>query len=159
MEKNQGHYPLFVYFFKEPPGTSRDEDYKKQSNIFNITYTYRRDSVIPFTYGKVIPRDFEYTQVYNKILQSKVTMEWQPVPQTLPNFIKERDFRYKTKDILWMVSHCKTDSRREDYVKELQSHLSTLSIDIMGKCGNNTLPKHNIDGRKLGILIAFIFKE
>ena len=151
MEKNQGHYPLFVYFFKEPPGISMDEAYKKQSNIFDITYTYRRDSDIPFTYGKVIERDLEYTQVYNKILQSKVATEWRPIPKNLPSFLNDRDFSYKTKDILWMVSHCETDSRREDYVKKLQSHLSTLSIDIMGKCGNNTLPKQNVDGRKLGI--------
>ena len=150
MEKNQGHYPLFVYFFKEPPGISMDEAYKKQSNIFDITYTYRRDSDIPFTYGKVIPRDLEYTQAYNKMLQSKLAIEWKPIPKKLSSFLNDRDFSYKTKDILWMVSHCETDSRREDYVKKLQSHLSTLSIDVMGKCGNNTLPKSNVDGGKLG---------
>ena len=154
MEKNQGHYPLFVYFFKEPPGTSLDESYKKQekhSNLFNITYTYRRDSTIPFTYGKVIPKDLEFADLH-KILQNKSMVKWRSVPEVLPSSVNDRDFSYKTKDILWMVSHCQTDSRREDYVKKLQSHLSTLSIDIMGKCGNNTLPKSNIDGRKLGNL-------
>ena len=148
MEKNQGHYPLFVYFFKEPPGRSMDEAYRKQSNLFDITYTYRRDSEIPFTYSKVIPRDFEYTQGYNKILQSKLAIEWRPIPRKLPSFLNDRDFSYKKKDILWMVSHCKTDSRREDYVKKLQSHLSTLSVDVMGKCGNNSLPNKivRVDG-------------
>ena len=160
MEKNQGHYPLFVYFFKEPPGTSLDESYKnheKHSNLFNITYTYRRDSIIPFTYGKVIPKDLEFANLH-KILQKKSMVNWRSVPKALPSSVNDRDFSYKTKDILWMVSHCQTDSRREDYVKKLQSHLSTLSIDIMGKCGNNTLPKSNIDGRKLGNLTFTIIQ-
>ena len=151
MEKNQGHYPLFVYFFKEPPGISMDEAYKKQSNIFDITYTYRRDSDIPFLYGKFIPRDLKYTKAYNQILQSKLVLDWRPVPKNLSSFLNGRDFNYKTKDILWMVSHCKTNSRREDYVKELQSHLSTLSIDILGKCGNDTLPKKHVNGRQPGV--------
>ena len=147
IENNQGHYPMFVYFDKEPPGTFLNKAYKKQSNLFDITCTYRRDSDIPFTYGKVIPRYLEYNQEYNKILQSKLAMKWRPVPKDLPSFLNDRDFSYKTKDILWMVSHCKTDSRREDYVKKLQSHLSTLSVDIMGKCGNNSLPNKIVDGR------------
>ena len=151
MEKNQGHYPLFVYFFKEPPMKFLDKAYKKQSNLFDITYTYRRDSDIPFLYGKVIPRDLEYTHAYNKMLQSKLAMEWRPIPRNLSSFLSDRDFSYKTKDILWMVSHCKTDSRREDYVKKLQNHLSTLSIDIMGKCGNDTLPKSHVGGRQPGV--------
>lgn len=155
MEKNQGYYPLFVYFFKEPPSTDQDVRYKEHenfSNLFNITYTYRRDSVIPFTYGKVIPKDYENSDLHT-ILQDSSPVKWKPVPQTLPRSVDDRDFSYKKKGILWMVSHCETDSRREDYVKKLQSHLSTLSIDIMGKCGNDTLPKSNIDGRKLGIYL------
>ena len=151
MEKNQGHDPLFVYFFKEPPMKFFDKAYKKQSNLYNITYTYRRNSVIPFLYGKVIPRDLEHTQAYNQILQSKLAMEWRPFPKNLSSFLNDRDFSYKTKDILWMVSHCKTNSRREDYVQKLRSHLSTLSIDVMGKCGNDTLPKGHVDGRRPGV--------
>ena len=32
----------------------------------------------------------------------------------------------------WIVSHCKTHSRREDYVKTLQKH---LPVDVYGACG------------------------
>jgi alpha-1,3-fucosyltransferase len=151
MEKNDETYPLFVYFFKEPPGKDQDVVYKenkKFSDLFNITYTYRRDSVIPFTYGKVLPK--YSTENMNKAIQDNSIVEWKPVPKKLPNSIERRDLTYKTKGILWMVSHCTTDSRREDYVKKLQSHLSTLSIDIMGKCGENSLPESNSDGQKLG---------
>ena len=150
VKKNQGHYPLFVYFFREPPGKSMDEAYSKQSNLFDITYTYRRDSDIPFSYGKVIPRYFEYTQAYNKILQNKLAIDWKPIPKKLSSSLNDRDFGYKTKDILWMVSHCETDSKREFYVKKLQNHLSTLSIDVLGKCGNDSLPKRNVRRSKLG---------
>ena len=34
--------------------------------------------------------------------------------------------------MLWFVSHCKTDSRREDYVAELSKY---IHIDIYGMCG------------------------
>ncbi|VDI38682.1 Hypothetical predicted protein [Mytilus galloprovincialis] len=41
-------------------------------------------------------------------------------------------FKEKQKDLAWIVSHCKTDSRREDYVKELQKY---IQVDIYGGCG------------------------
>ena len=41
----------------------------------------------------------------------------------------------KSLPILWAVSHCKTISRREDYVKELSKY---IDVDIIGKCGNKT---------------------
>ena len=49
-----------------------------------------------------------------------------------------------------MVSHCQTDSRRELYVKKLQSHLKTLSIDTLGKCGMDVLPNDSCAGDNLG---------
>ena len=33
----------------------------------------------------------------------------------------------------WMVSHCNTNSKREDYVRQLQKH---IQVDIYGGCGN-----------------------
>ena len=38
----------------------------------------------------------------------------------------------KTKLALWLVSHCETDNKREDYVKSLQKY---IPVDIFGKCG------------------------
>jgi len=35
-----------------------------------------------------------------------------------------------------MVTHCKTRSRREDYVRQLQEH---IDVDIYGQCGNKNL--------------------
>ena len=150
-EKNKGTFPLFVYFYKEPPNTDQDVRYKnnlKFSTLFNITYTYRTDSVIPFAYGKVVPRNFGESE--KALLQEMPSGKWKAMPSKIPSNILNRDISYKSKDILWMVSHCTTDSRREDYVKKLQNELSTLSIDILGKCGKDQLPASNIDGRGLG---------
>ena len=44
----------------------------------------------------------------------------------------------KVKMAYWLVSDCKTDNRREDYVKELQKY---INIDIFGRCGNKTFPR------------------
>ena len=156
-KKNQEKYPHFVYFYKEPPGKEQDMVYKNNeqfSNLFDITYTYRRDSVIPFVYGKVIPRND--VENLNKVLQDNSISEWKPVPAKFHQSLLNTDLIHKTKGILWMVSHCTTDSLREEYVKKLQSHLPTLTIDILGKCGKDALPNSNVDGRKLcNIMIKY----
>ena len=164
METNQATFPIFVYFDKEPPRKDRDALYKaneKFSNLFNITYTYKRDSVVPFVYGKVLPKNSVADGC--SALQNMSIVKWKYVPNQLPSSIINRDISHKTKGILWMVSHCTTDSRREDYVKQLQRHLnqinSTLLIDIFGKCGKDELPKSNEDGEGLGNNLRFDIPE
>ena len=39
----------------------------------------------------------------------------------------------KNKLAAWFVSHCKTKSKRENYVKNLRKH---MDVDIYGKCGS-----------------------
>ena len=117
-----------------------------------MTYTYRKDATVPSVYGKFIPKN-ESVHDYH-ILQDTTAPEWKSFPTVLPCSIMNRDISTKTKDILWMVSHCTTESQREDYVKKLQSELSTLTIDILGKCGKNGLPKDNIGEESLG---SFMF--
>ena len=149
---NHGTLPLFVYFNKEPPGRIHDIAYKinrKYFDVFDITYTYRRDAVITSAYGKVIPKQ-ESTD-NNDLLQNKSVPKWKSfLPDKVPKTILNREVKHKTKGILWMVSHCSTDSKREDYVKKLQSHLKTLNIDILGQCGKDILPKDNTIGESFG---------
>ena len=40
----------------------------------------------------------------------------------------------------WLVSNCNTHSEREDYVTDLQEH---ISIDIYGQCGNHRCPDND----------------
>ena len=49
-------------------------------------------------------------------------------------------FKAKTKDILWMVSNCHASSQREVYVEELK-RVTNLTIDILGFCGQDILPR------------------
>ena len=57
---------------------------------------------------------------------------WRPF--SISDEILNKNVSLKSKDIAWIVSHCHTDSRRESFVEELQN-LTSLKIDIFGKCG------------------------
>ena len=45
---------------------------------------------------------------------------------------KMPDMSKKTRLAFWIVSHCETDNKREDYAKKLQEY---MPVDIYGKCG------------------------
>ena len=96
-----------------------------QNGYLNLTSSYRLDSDIPVPYL--------YT-VKNK--------------DKLPNGF----FPHKTELIVWYVSHCKTDSKREDYILKLSKY---LPIHIYGKCGNSTTCK---DKRKDNCLFESLSK-
>lgn len=91
--------------------------------IFNISSTYSTDSNIPFRgLLRCSVNETKYQAVRDVNLAAN-----------------------KTKLVAWFVSNCKTPSRREDYVKELQKH---IPVDIYGdcgplKCGSQTLFKTN----------------
>ena len=76
---------------------------------YNLTMTYRLDSDIPMPYGafKKLEKPRRYTKNMDTILG-------------------------KTKKIAWVVSHCRSNSNRAGYVKELKRH---IDIDVYGKCG------------------------
>ena len=78
-------------------------------NVFNWSWTYRHDADIFHPYG---------------ILQSRVT---------LPSKNYSEIFRRKTKVVTWLVSHCNTQSMREEYVKLM--NLNGLPVTIYGHCG------------------------
>ena len=84
------------------------------------------------------------------LLQDKTIPNWISIPRVLPKEVINRDISHKTKGILWIVSHCSTESQREEYVKKLRDKLSNLSIDILGSCGNNTLEDDNLIGETFG---------
>ena len=82
-------------------------------DVFNWTMTYRFDSDIVYPYSFLVkrkngstPNDVDYNKVFDE----------------------------KDKDVLWLVSHCHTNSKREEYVKELST---VINVDIYGGCGNN----------------------
>ena len=83
----------------------------KWVGLFNWTMTYRLDSDIVYKYANILERENKTELVsknYGKIFDEKVDKA------------------------VWFVSHCKTHSMREHYVREMQL---VMGIDIFGGCG------------------------
>ncbi|XP_052244348.1 alpha-(1,3)-fucosyltransferase C-like [Dreissena polymorpha] len=78
--------------------------------IFNWTWTYRPTATIFVPYGifltKLIIPQKNYTDIFNR----------------------------KSKLAMWVVSHCKTDSKREIYVEKMNKYKNG-TVDIFGGCG------------------------
>ena len=105
----------YIYFLLESP-VNDYLDYSRFSDFFNWTMTYRRDSDVFAPYGSFIRRS-ESTNVE-------------------PILKRVRDLS-KPKLVAWVVSNCNTNSKREDYVRELQK---LIPVDIFGRCGTKSCP-------------------
>ena len=77
--------------------------------------TYRRDSDVFMPYGKI-----------ENIDSSKSDFR-----DFAPGNKKSR------KPVTWFASNCKTHSKREEYVKELQKY---IPVDVYGQCGPLNCP-------------------
>ena len=79
-------------------------------NKVNWTMSYSKKADIYLPYGKVrrLPIEMRPHRNYTQIANSK------------------------TKDAVWIVSHCSTSSKREMYINILKKF---ISVDILGKCG------------------------
>ena len=102
----------FVFFTQESPQTMTTFDPENYDNFFNWTMTYRFDSDVRLLYGR-----------------------FHSVNSTVVNDTSQSDRRQrkkKTNTIAWMVSHCETASKREEYVRQLQDH---IAVDVYGHCG------------------------
>ena len=89
------------------------------AKAFNWTMTFRLDSDIVYKYANIIERDGNNRR-------------------NLSDHHYNEIFDRKKKNALWIVSHCKTLSHREDYVKVLRN---TLPVDIFGGCGKSICKK------------------
>ena len=78
-----------------------------------MTSTFRSDSDLPIPYLVTKPRE-------------------EPCKDCLPD---STVLDQKTKLLSWFVSHCKTESKREEYAAELSKY---IPLDIFGYCGNKT---------------------
>ena len=115
MPEHRHEYQHWVFVEHEPPyKVWQQADLAKYNGVFNLTATYALDSDIP---------------------------RLQFVQHCLRNFTKLKELqkqkytKKKRSDILvaWLVSDCVTQSKREEYVRELTKH---ISVDIYGKCGD-----------------------
>ena len=90
-------------------------------NKFDWTTSYRRDSEGYGPYGEIISRKISGPKNYSSI------------------------FARKSKSVVWIVSHCKVNSKRMAYVKHMSKY---IDIDIYGKCGKYTCD-NNKDCKKI----------
>ena len=117
------------------------ESHPTFANLFNVTYNFASDATVYFPYGRVVDRQIPHLKdVKDNRKEGRAASSWLSPPAELPQNILDLDFGHKTKDILWMVSHCDTDSKREVYVERLRK-LTNLTIDVLGKCGKDVLSK------------------
>ena len=104
------HDQVWIFIQHESPISYKHTRFQGFENSFNWTMTYSEHSDVPLPYGalKLKPLD--------------------TVPQRNYQAIAEN----KTRDAIWIVSHCQTNSKREKYVDILKHY---IDIDILGKCG------------------------
>ncbi|CAI2341241.1 unnamed protein product [Caenorhabditis sp. 36 PRJEB53466] len=107
-----------VYFSQESPANSGIQ--LPSPDYINMTLGFRHDTPAGSPYG------------YTVKLGPKSKLRGKVVDETL--------VARKTKGAAWFVSHCQTNSRREDFVKRLQKH---LPVDIYGGCGPLKCPRGN----------------
>jgi len=116
----------YIFLQQESPSTS-PLDVTLYKNVFNLTMTYKLNSDIQLLYGRIKP----------KLSAPKTSMEVERLISKA-RFMKKLS---KTKYVVWMVSHCETDSFRETYVKQLQKY---IDVDVIGECeaGNYSCPRN-----------------
>ncbi|CAG2214580.1 FUT-1 [Mytilus edulis] len=103
---------IWVYFTNESPKymfPPPNIAWEKSMSKFDWVMSYRPGSDISLPFGVLAKKENQNKLNYTKI------------------------FKEKNKDIAWIVSHCQTNSRREEYVKELQKY---IQVDIYGRCGH-----------------------
>ena len=94
-------------------------------SVFNWTQTYRTDSEIFSPYGSLVVRSTPSLKNHTEIV------------------------RRKRRAVAWSVSNCRTQSRREQYVQELQKY---IDVDIFGPCQTLRCPPGNPRDGCLGLL-------
>ncbi|GAV00600.1 hypothetical protein RvY_11426 [Ramazzottius varieornatus] len=114
----------WVFAMKEPPVYS-EFDAQSFNGLFDWTMTYRPDSDIPWPYGSFY--------LFSKLKSTlpdyhKIKTESQK-SQTIPDDGTEPR---RQKSVTWIVSRCKSGSKREDFVAELQKY---IDVDVYGRCG------------------------
>jgi hypothetical protein len=106
-----------LYEFESPPQTwIQESSLDPVRNVFNLTSTITMDSDIPILERHM--QCFVSKERYAKNQKANI------------NYAEGKGDR-----VAWFVSHCDTQSKREEYARQLAQY---IPIDILGKCGNMT---------------------
>lgn len=136
---------LWLFYSLESQSRTHCSSHYEMTDLddwFNITATFKLDSDIVADYREFRNwKDIEQNKKYFNKYVSQLAFYNNPVDSITDLSFKNKfiNKRYQTKStnvratISWIVSHCETMSRREDYVKELQKH---IYVDVIGECGD-----------------------
>ena len=122
-------FQRYIFFTQEPPPALKDQNLASYRRFFNWTMTYRNDSDIRLLYGRIRPI-FSDSQTAEKVRQDI----WRTSRQHHP--FSKRKRKKKKKLAAAMISHCHTDGRREDYIRQLKKH---IPVDVYGWCDESGL--------------------
>ncbi|XP_046472918.1 alpha-(1,3)-fucosyltransferase C-like [Neodiprion pinetum] len=106
------------------------------NNFFNWTMAYRRDADVMRPYGIFRKLDT------NEIIPPYIPAQWLNVSDGNVSESTSLLFKKKSKMSAWFVSHCGTNSKREDIARKLQEY---VTVDIYGKCGKFQCSRANED--------------
>jgi alpha-1,3-fucosyltransferase len=126
----------FIFFTIEPPPSNEPMNVTGYTNYFNWTMTYRLDSDVPFTYGRIRPKRSAPTT--SEEIQARIK-ETHSKLFNCDNDINSRtncESRKNKTLVAAMISHCSTDGRREHYIKRLKKH---VKVDVYGFCDEEDL--------------------
>ena len=111
------HHPdqYWILYDHEPQSKNNRTSINKdiQGGVFNLSAHYNHEADIVLQYGECLPR--------KKRRYPRETVNHAAGKKGL---------------IIWLVSNCKTQSRRMEYVEQLQQF---ITVDIAGGCGNHSL--------------------
>ena len=121
----------FVFYQLESPLNTAVSPFRDVSSLrhdyFNWTMTYRMDSDIIHrdSYGMTLP----ISPLRSKLPQIPADGD------RFGDYPAPVDVGGKRKGIAWFVSNCQTNSRREDYVRQLRRY---VDVDVFGRCSNTS---------------------
>lgn len=113
--------------------------FQTHENYYNLTWTYKLDSDIPWSYVKVLDKN-------GAIVGPKIGMEWIEPMLPTPDSVR-RILQGKNKTAAWFVSTCQTESNRLNVTESIKRALVKygLKVDVYGWCGPLRCPKDRLE--------------
>lgn len=132
----------FIFFTQEPPPSIEPMNISGYRNYFNWTMTYRMDSDVRLLYGRI------HAKASAPKLDEEIRAKIQETHLSVHRKGKKRrkTITKKTRLAAAMISHCNTDGRREDYIKQLKKY---VKIDVYGWCHDEGSPQLTCDTNEI----------
>lgn len=130
----RSQFQKYIMVAMEPAGYFPIPD--TYDGFFNLTWTYKLDSDIPFPY--IVVKNHR-----NEEIGPKTNMNWMNISQMKETsvYVKNK-LQNKRTAAAWIASNCETVDRL-DFVHDLQKELAKFEhrIDVYGSCGDYNCPR------------------